>query len=248
MYINPKELIAGYPSLRVRDLFKKWVYCHFSLPFVAKKMMINQKAAKTFIKALIQLELITKVKKRRGKLEQFWMITEKGNRLALATASRIKRNTAERCVKKLLEKIEEINSDPTYMHRVEGVIVFGGYLTESPFLSDIDLCIIVGDRNVPFTQIDTSKIYDPTSIKDLPEKDNTYTLESYCKKESLLWDLKIHKALEFHGFMDILLCIKDYKFLFLDERLDENKIRQRIEENSVTMLERKKNNEFAYYI
>jgi predicted nucleotidyltransferase len=61
---------------------------------------------------------------------------------------RIKRETAGRILKKMVQTAEEINSAPEtqFMYFVSKVVVFGSYLTEKERLGDIDVAVEIEGR------------------------------------------------------------------------------------------------------
>jgi predicted nucleotidyltransferase len=66
--------------------------------------------------------------------------TEKGMRLAMASARGIKRETADRMVRALLQRVEAVNADAEHCHRVSCIVLFGSYVDESKgVLGDIDV-------------------------------------------------------------------------------------------------------------
>ncbi len=70
----------------------------------------------------------------------YWRITLNGSQLAAATAAKpISRKTAERLLKELLGRVEEINQSSEYPFSVSCVAVFGSYLKTANVLSDLDI-------------------------------------------------------------------------------------------------------------
>jgi predicted nucleotidyltransferase len=69
---------------------------------------------------------------------------------------RIKRETAERILKEVVQKVKKFNSSPEsqFKYFVSKVLVFGSYLTQKVRLGDIDLAIQIERRWI------TDKEYD----------------------------------------------------------------------------------------
>ncbi|MEQ8567257.1 MAG: hypothetical protein RMA76_20245 [Deltaproteobacteria bacterium] len=66
--------------------------------------------------------------------------TKLGNRLAASRLSkRLMRSTAERLLAEFLERLHAMNANDEFAYRVDKLVVFGSYLTDSPTLGDIDL-------------------------------------------------------------------------------------------------------------
>lgn len=81
-----------------------------------------------------------------GEGECRWYTTIKGNALANASARRpITRETAERVITQLLERIQQVNAGE-YAYRVKRAILFGSYLSESLTLGDVDISLELEDR------------------------------------------------------------------------------------------------------
>jgi len=69
-------------------------------------------------------------------------LPQKGRSLALASFSApLKRSTAERKIRELLERIRLVNRDPYYLYAVVRVLLFGSMLGESNRVGDVDLVI-----------------------------------------------------------------------------------------------------------
>ncbi|MEQ8279052.1 MAG: hypothetical protein RMA76_20230 [Deltaproteobacteria bacterium] len=66
--------------------------------------------------------------------------TKLGNRLAASRLSkRLLRSTAERLMAEFMERLHAMNANDEFAYRVDKLVVFGSYLTDSPTLGDIDL-------------------------------------------------------------------------------------------------------------
>jgi predicted nucleotidyltransferase len=55
--------------------------------------------------------------------------------------SSFRRSTAGRLVANFLQRVEEVNGDPSLLYWIDEVIVFGSFLTESEMLGDVDLAV-----------------------------------------------------------------------------------------------------------
>jgi len=56
--------------------------------------------------------------------------------------SLIKRTTADRVIKEIIERAKEINNDDSYTYGVKALYVFGSYLTtDKPMIGDLDILV-----------------------------------------------------------------------------------------------------------
>lgn len=78
--------------------------------------------------------------------------TARGNQLALASARPLKRTTADRMLRELLQRARQINQSSAYCYSVGALIVFGSYLDESrDRLGDLDVGYVMRPRFAPNT-------------------------------------------------------------------------------------------------
>ena len=72
-----------------------------------------------------------------------------GNALAHATAAPpISRAHAERQLKEFLARVETVNADESWPHRIGKVVLFGSYLSSQESVGDIDLAIRLERRAI----------------------------------------------------------------------------------------------------
>ena len=75
--------------------------------------------------------------------EKYMTLTDEGFRFVAASAAkRVHRKTAECTLTELLNRVELINTDPSYLYKVTHVVVFGSYLDADVHrLSDLDVAV-----------------------------------------------------------------------------------------------------------
>ena len=79
--------------------------------------------------------------------DERWRTSRRGNALAAAhLGRRIKRKTADRLVRELLERVGQVNKGP-YAYRVVRVLAFGSYLSDIATLGDVDLVVELEQRD-----------------------------------------------------------------------------------------------------
>lgn len=137
MKINPKETIAGFPLLKIRDLLKAEM-AH-SVRGIAYFLKIDKGQAEQVLQTLLELEYI---EEETDAGETIYVNTIKGNALGLAKAiPSISRAKAEELFSGFMQRVNEVNSNDYYLYKVTKVILFGSYLTDSPTVNDIDIVI-----------------------------------------------------------------------------------------------------------
>lgn len=144
MNISPGEKIAGFPAVKLRELFREISDGTFGKKYTAAFFGITQKKAVEVLQELEKLGYLESVTRTTHKKPEIrWQLTTKGFGLRMASAARpIKRATADRLLKELLERVEEINKSKAYLYKVTEVVVFGSYLDESRTkLSDLDVSV-----------------------------------------------------------------------------------------------------------
>jgi predicted nucleotidyltransferase len=141
MRIDSKTPIAGLPSLKVRDFFRKYKsYEFFNIEDVATHFGLSPKLSNSSLKKLLKLGYIKKTKTPQGDLA--WKVTTEGNALSLANAGPpVKRINAESMIQEFLNRVNLVNNDPHYLKRVTKVVVFGSFLGEKIELGDVDLAV-----------------------------------------------------------------------------------------------------------
>jgi predicted nucleotidyltransferase/predicted transcriptional regulator len=155
MNIDAKSMICGIPALDTRKLVRSLckhnyasvgVIEHFS-GFDSKKSLI-------ILESLQQCGYIEEREDKEDKNISY-SITTKGVALAMASAAKpFKRKSVERVFKEFMSRVEEINANDNYLHKVSKVIVFGSYLGTKEYLSDLDLAVTL-----------TIKIDDPIEFR-----------------------------------------------------------------------------------
>ena len=68
-----------------------------------------------------------------------------------ATAAKtLRRETAERLLSELLDRIIALNSDPRFLARVQKAVVFGSYIGEPDRIGDLDIAVQLVRREPDF--------------------------------------------------------------------------------------------------
>jgi predicted nucleotidyltransferase len=143
------QSICGLSAIRIRNLFRALdkspskscfrdghyirVPLLLTEEFIAKELKIKRTAAADLVECL----------RKQGFLERNSNApTQLSGQLKCASAmAQIKRPTAERILKQVLQRAREINEAGPVSARIESIDVFGSYLTEADKLSDIDIIV-----------------------------------------------------------------------------------------------------------
>lgn len=213
MRIDPKDTIAGMPAKQVRDLLYRMMDDICNLRFVADWLDVPLKEARPIVDRLRDLSYLEL--RSHGKHE-YWGVTPNGRRLALASAAKpISRNTADKAVRELLERVKKVNEDPYYLYRVTKVIVFGSYLTDCPTLNDVDIAIGYAKKpcmETAFVELATAR------AKEAQSKGRHFStyLDMITWAETEVWQFvkSRSRTLSFHSMDDGVLEVVEQRVLF----------------------------------
>jgi hypothetical protein len=143
MRITRDMTIVGVPAVKLRDTFKRLgsIWSEKDLATLLGEEVDGHR---------LTLDLLAEgyVEPAEGFGGKLFTTTIKGCALALATAAKpIRRATAERLVREVLERAEAVNADGRYLYGVGKILAFGSYLTDCPTLGDVDLAVELKSRH-----------------------------------------------------------------------------------------------------
>ena len=142
MRIKSDEVVAGFPARRIRELLRQSVDC-LSVRHATKILEIKTEQAVQLLELLEQdgfLERNPASPNSDG--EQSWKRTVKGGALANALFSKpVSRQSAEKTMSEFLHRVQQVNSNTRFLYGVRKVIVFGSFLSDAPFVGDLDLAV-----------------------------------------------------------------------------------------------------------
>jgi predicted nucleotidyltransferase len=141
MRIDSKEQIADVEILKVRDLLRRVNNTdEWEADFVVNRLKISPKKANRLIIELNRRGYIEPIRIYRQK--QFYRKTLKGSTLGLASAAKpVTRKTANRIFSEFMDRVSQVNSDPSFLVKVKKILVFGSYLTDALRINDIDVAV-----------------------------------------------------------------------------------------------------------
>lgn len=153
MRINWQQQLEGCTLLQLRDLLRRLPYAdsHLTPTFLAEQLVRGgeprrkaAEAAQRLLKGFLASNLVEPANEGDFKL------TPTGQSLRAARAGkRLKRERADRAIDKLQDAIARINGDPTFLHDVAWVAVYGSYLGDERDLGDIDVAVELKGRWTP---------------------------------------------------------------------------------------------------
>ena len=123
---------------------------------------------------------------------------------------RIKRETAERILKEIVQRAEAINASPEsqYMYYVSKILIFGSYLTPKERLGDIDVAVKIEGRWKTDKEYD--RLLDTVCGKKVTG--DSKVLYPYQKIITALRNRS--KSLSFHSIEEVARGNFQYKIIF----------------------------------
>lgn len=140
MKVDRHATIGNIPIKGIRDFFIRYrTPMHFSMMAVEQYFKISNKSARDLCKELIKREFIED--DRSGK----YIVTEKGNALAQTKfVKRMNKEKADLIFQKFMDRVEEVNSDNTFLYSVKQLFLFGSYLDRSSDdFGDLDIAFVL---------------------------------------------------------------------------------------------------------
>ena len=140
MKIDKHTTIANIPIKSIRDFFRRYrTPAEFSIATVQQYFKISVSSAKCLCDDLISQGFIA------NKTSDKYGVTIRGNALAqIKFVIRLNKEKADMLFRKFMDRVEEINSDSTFLYSVKQLFVFGSYLDcNANDFGDIDIAFIL---------------------------------------------------------------------------------------------------------
>ena len=155
MRIRPDELVAGFPARKIRELLRQNDE-FFSYQDARKVLGIGKSEAKHLFDELCREGYLERNADMPAyETELYWKRTLKGRTLCKALFSKsVSRRAAEQKLDEFLARVRQVNADDYFLYIVRKVILFGSFLSDAPFVGDLDLAVDLerkeqdGDRYV----------------------------------------------------------------------------------------------------
>jgi len=137
------ESIAGYPALKMRDFLCEHKLTGITKETIQTSMDLNPTDAGDFLSKRVDQGLIKESHRQNG--YTLFDLTDYGMRSANASAAKpINRRTAERILSEFMERVNKVNATPEYLYRVDGVILFGSFVSDVEQLGDVNVAVYLG--------------------------------------------------------------------------------------------------------
>lgn len=139
MRIDRNSTICGMPSFEARALLRKLKQQHsFTVNDIDELTDGGHISSSELLANLLGEGYIESDEQEK----ECYRVAKKGMSLAMATAAKqIKRKTAEKLLEGFLDRVNLVNDADDYLHKVTKVIIFGSYLSDRPYIGDIDIAI-----------------------------------------------------------------------------------------------------------
>lgn len=140
MKVDKHMTIGNMPIKEIRDFFIRYrTPAKFSLMTVEQYFKISNNSARDLCKELIKREFI-----EDDRFDKY-AVTEKGNALAQTKfVKRMNKEKADLIFQKFIDRVEEVNSDNTFLYCVKQLFLFGSYLDRSSDdFGDLDIAFVL---------------------------------------------------------------------------------------------------------
>jgi hypothetical protein len=141
MRLDPNEMVAGVPLIKVRHLMRQMCV---SLPrdlIAVSRQSVAECTGADIADALVEagyLAIRDKAHSKRGE----YTVTELGITLSCGSfIKRISRAKAKTIVERMLKRAEAINADSDLIYWIAELRAFGSFITDAPDLGDIDIAV-----------------------------------------------------------------------------------------------------------
>lgn len=143
MQIDSRATIEGVPVTAIRTLFRRaGLEGTLTAGFLRDILRVSEAKAGDLLRAFMKAGFLKPEKGGR------WELTTAGIRLRGSTAAKpLLRQTAERLLDELSQRIAALNEDPRFLASVEKAIVFGSYVSGADRLGDVDVAVHLVPRS-----------------------------------------------------------------------------------------------------
>ena len=222
MRIDPKEQIADVEILKVREFLRRVDNTdEWADDFVVYRLKISPKKANRLINELNRRGYIEPIRIYRQK--QLYRKTLKGSTLGLASAAKpVTRKTANRIFSEFMDRVRQVNSDPSFLVKVKKILVFGSYLTDALRINDIDVAVeLTWKENHPLV-LNKDKVQLTLNLSNIAE-DKGKKFSSFIDRlewpehEVRLFLKSRSRTLSIHSIHDEILNRVQYKVFFSEQ-------------------------------
>jgi len=225
MRIDSKEKIADVEILKVRDFLRRVNNTdEWEDDFVVHRLKISPKKAYRLVNELNLKGYIEPIRIYRQK--QYYRKTLKGSTLGLASAAKpVTRKTANRIFSEFMDRVRQVNSDSSYLVKVQKVLVFGSYLTDAIRINDIDVAVeLTWKENHPMVLNEEDKAQLALNLSIMAE-DKGKKFSSFIDRlewpehEVRLFLKSRSRTLSIHSIHDEILNRVEYRVFFQNNKV-----------------------------
>jgi predicted nucleotidyltransferase len=225
MRIDSKEKIADVAILKVRDFLRRVNNTdEWEDDFVVHRLKISPKKANRLVNELNRRGYIEPIRIYRQK--QYYRKTLKGSTLGLASAAKpVTRKTANRIFSEFMDRVRQVNSDSSYLVKVQKVLVFGSYLTDAIRINDIDVAVeLTWKENHPMVLNEEDKAQLALNLSIMAE-DKGKKFSSFIDRlewpehEVRLFLKSSSRTLSIHSIHDEILNRVEYRVFFQNNKV-----------------------------
>jgi predicted nucleotidyltransferase len=225
MRIDSKEKIADVATLKVRDFLRRVNNTdEWEDGFVVHRLKISPKKANRLVNELNRRGYIEPIRIYRQK--QYYRKTLKGSTLGLASAAKpVTRKTANRIFSEFMDRVRQVNSDSSYLVKVQKVLVFGSYLTDAIRINDIDVAVeLTWKENHPMVLNEEDKAQLALNLSIMAE-DKGKKFSSFLDRlewpehEVRLFLKSRSRTLSIHSIHDEILNRVEYRVFFQNNKV-----------------------------
>jgi predicted nucleotidyltransferase len=144
MKITKEQLVAGYPSIQVRNFLRRFRSAVISASTVQNALKLGTAEAEVFLRRMVRLGLLEPSKHFSTKGRQAYEATTPGLALANASAAKpITRKTVDRLLREFMDRVQAINTsdEDEYAYKIASVVLFGSILSDKERLGDVDIAV-----------------------------------------------------------------------------------------------------------
>lgn len=148
LQIDPKAEVVGLPILQLRSFLRRRGWFGFRIEDIERILLVGEEHAEHLLQALLAEGYLERGDYIASTGEQWYQVTAKGLRLSRARAGpRIRRKTADRLLRELVARMEELERRPELLFRVARAVVYGSYLRpEVERLGDLDIGLLLAPK------------------------------------------------------------------------------------------------------
>lgn len=213
MKLDKDALIAGYPTIKIRDLLKGTRHQGLHVRRVMEVLDLDGQQALKVMDDLAQAGIL------QAREDYVAQVGNLGFRLRAAKfAPRISREKAEQMLDAFIGRVAHVNADPAFLSGYCVVHMFGSMIGDAEEVGDIDLCLI-GAHKGPNLREWKKQSYQQSLEAGGPPDVNF----AHRKTERFVRNKSAY--LSFHDVVDCLWATPRSRIIYVDEELREHQLK-----------------------